>query len=374
MEKHLHIISFTIPYPVNYGGVFDLFYKLKALQKQGVLIHLHCYEYGQGEQEELNKYCYSVHYYKRKIGHTGFTISCPYIVSSRSCNHLKNELLKDDHPILMEGIHSTFFINDPSFKKRKLFVRLHNVEHLYYKYLSKSENNIFKKLYYWFESKQLKKYEKAIANKAYFLTVCSQDEDYYKKNFNCNQIQYIPLFLPEWEVTCKEGIGNYCMYHGNLEVAENKKAVQWLLKKVFNKLETPFVIAGKNPAKDLINLAHLKQFTCITANPKTEEMQDMISKAHIHILPSFNKTGIKLKLINALYNCRHCLVNANAVEGTDLESACHVTNTAEGFQNLIAQLYHQPFTEDEIVLRKKILEHIFNNDRNAEKLTDVIFN
>lgn len=374
MNKHLHIISFTVPYPVNYGGVFDLFYKLKALKDAGIQIHLHCYEYGQGEQDELKKYCYSVQYYKRKTGHKGLTLKCPYIVSSRSCNHLKENLLQDDYPILMEGIHSSFLIHDELFKEKKIFVRLHNVEHLYYKHLATTEKNILKKIYYWFESIQLIKYEKSIANKASFFTVCNKDKIYYQQNFNCQQIEYIPLFLPDWEVTCKEGIGNYCLYQGNLEVAENKKAAYWLLNKVFNNLETPFVIAGKNPDEKLIARAHSNHFTCITPNPKEEEMQDMISKAHIHVLPSFNNTGIKLKLINALYNGRHCVVNSQAVADTGLESACHISDSAEGFQNLIAQLYHQPFTEDEIVLRKKILEDHFDNNKNAKILINKIFN
>ena len=39
MEKHLHIISFDVPYPANYGGVIDVFYKLKALHAEGIKIH-----------------------------------------------------------------------------------------------------------------------------------------------------------------------------------------------------------------------------------------------------------------------------------------------------------------------------------------------
>ena len=30
-ENHLHIISFDVPYPANYGGVIDVFYRVKAL-------------------------------------------------------------------------------------------------------------------------------------------------------------------------------------------------------------------------------------------------------------------------------------------------------------------------------------------------------
>jgi len=33
--------------------VFDLFYKIKTLHKLGIKIHLHCFEYGRGEQDEL---------------------------------------------------------------------------------------------------------------------------------------------------------------------------------------------------------------------------------------------------------------------------------------------------------------------------------
>ena len=62
MEKHLHIVCLNVPYPVDYGGVFDLFYKLPAMQAAGVNIHLHCFDYGRGEQQELNKYCVSVNY------------------------------------------------------------------------------------------------------------------------------------------------------------------------------------------------------------------------------------------------------------------------------------------------------------------------
>ena len=45
-DLHLHIISFDIPYPANYGGVIDVYYKAKALSEKGVKVHLHCFQYG----------------------------------------------------------------------------------------------------------------------------------------------------------------------------------------------------------------------------------------------------------------------------------------------------------------------------------------
>jgi hypothetical protein len=367
MEKHLHIICLDVPYPVDYGGVYDLFYKLPALQAQGVNIHLHCFEYGRGEQPELNKYCASVQYYKRAEGHKGFSTTLPYIVGSRNNENLLQNLLQDDYPIFMEGIHCTYLLNDDRFKHRRKYVRVHNVEYAYYQNLYKTTSSPLKKAYYWHESKLLKQYEASIVDKATFWGVTQKDVDIYRNELHCKDIELLPLYLPNWEVNSLEGIGSYCLYHGNMSVAENEKAAVWLLENVFHKLEVPFVIAGKNPSAKLDRLAHMKQHTCLVANPGEKEMQDMIAKAHIHILPSFNATGIKLKLINALYNGRHCIVNDAAVDGTGLESACHITNTAEDFRQIVAQLYHQPFTADEITLRKKMLHQMFNNEANAKQ-------
>ena len=166
MDKHLHIINFTVPYPADYGGVIDLFWKLPALQAQGVKIHLHCFDYGRGKQSELNKYCTSVEYYERSTGLKGFNLNLPYIVSSRKNETLFNNLLKDDYPILMEGIHSSALLNDDRFTNRKKFVRLHNVEFEYYKDLSKNATSFFNKMYYLRESSLLRKYEYNIVNKA----------------------------------------------------------------------------------------------------------------------------------------------------------------------------------------------------------------
>lgn len=363
--KHLHIIDLNVPYPVDYGGLYDLFYKLPALQNQGVKIHLHCFDYGKGEQKELNKYCVSVNYYQRN---KQFSARLPYIVSSRKNDLLLDNLLQDEYPILMEGVHCTYPLLDERFENRRKFVRIHNVEFQYYKHLFRCTSSPFKKLYYLYESRLLEKYEHSVADKATaFWGVTPKDVEVYRQSLGCRTIDYLPLYLPPWKVECKEGMGLYCLYHGNLEVAENEKAAIWLLTKVFDKLKIPFVIAGKNPSQRLHRLAHKRQHTCLVADPSQPEMEDVITKAHVHVLPSFNSTGIKLKLLNALYNGRHCVVNNAMIEGTGLNNLCHISNTASSMQHLIEQLYHQPFTRDEVEMRRYVLHAHYNNEANAKQ-------
>jgi Glycosyl transferases group 1 len=372
-SRHLHIICFDVPYPPDQGGLIDLFYKITALFEKGILIHLHCYEYGRGEQIELNKYCVEVKYYSRREGHKGFSHKLPYIVCSRTNEDMSEQLLKDDYPILIEGIHCSFLLNDERFSDRKMVLRLHNAEYEYYRQLYHSEKSLFRKMYYWHESKMLKEYEKKISGKVLILAIAEQDVEKYKSEFNAENIAYLPVFIPSNEINSRPGNGCYCLYHGNLSVAENEKAALWLLEKVFNDLTFPLVIAGKNPSSRLEKATDQHPHACLVADPSDEEMQDMVGKAQIHVIPSFNCTGIKLKLLNALFNGRHCLVNKEAIYQSGLERVCHVATDAAAFKEIISVIYERPFTMDDITFRKEVLINHFDNRKNAEKLIQWIW-
>lgn len=368
MEKHLHIISYTVPYPADQGGIYDVFYKLQALHQQGVKIHLHCFDDGRGEQPVLNQYCAFVHYYPRYTGHKGISISLPYIVASRKNEALLDNLLLDNYPILMEGVHCTYPLIDDRLHNRKCFVRLHNVEYCYYNDLYHTAHTAFRKLYFKRESAMLKKYEQRIASKAFFWGITQADSDIYRKEFGCQQTDHLPLYIPpQWQVTEKYGQGSYCLYHGDLSVDANEKAAIWLLEKVFPQLEIPFVIAGNLPSKKLEDLVHSKRNACLVANPSEREMQDMISKAQVNILPGYTHTGIRIKLVNAIFNGGHCLVNRAMVEHSGLELACHIAETATAFSSKVEELFSIPFTSEETHQRQLLTDRLFNNERNAQK-------
>jgi hypothetical protein len=368
LEKHLHIVCLDVPYPVDYGGVFDLFHKIRALHAAGIQLHLHCFDYGRGEQEELKGYCAEIRYYPRCGGHKAFSHKLPYIVCSRSNGRLMEDLLEDDHPILLEGVHCSYLLNDQRFRDRKIILRLHNVEYRYYRQLYHAERSLLKKIYYLFESKLLRHYERSIADKVQILAVAEQDSDLYRDEFGASRVATLPVFVPFSEIRSREGTGCFCLYHGNLSIAENEEAVAWLLTKVFPGLRVPLIVAGKDPSARLIRLVGRYPQGCVIPNPSQEEMQDLIVKAQIHLLPSFHSTGIKLKLLNALFNGRHCVVNQQAVETTGLETGCRIANDAEEMRRLIGQLYRQPFTGDEVETRKKLLLGQFDNTENVHRL------
>ena len=103
-NKKIHIVSFDIPYPANYGGVIDVFYKLKSLHELGWKIHLHCFMYGRKKASTLAEYCERVTYYPRDISKSKLFLKLPYIVSSRNNKHLLEALLENKDAILFEGL------------------------------------------------------------------------------------------------------------------------------------------------------------------------------------------------------------------------------------------------------------------------------
>jgi hypothetical protein len=348
--------------------------KMRALHKVGIKIHLHYFDYkNRGNIEELSNCCETINRYERKLGRKGFSFTLPYIVSSRINDELISNLNKDDHPVILEGIHCTGILNSIKTGKRKILVRLHNDENLYYKKLAQHENDLFKKLYFLNESRLLKKYQARLPKDCLYVCVSKKDARTFIEKYKLPRVESLPVFVCWSQVNCEEGVGNFCLYHGNLSVAENEKAACWLLDKVFTKIKVPLVIAGKHPSRRLKKWAHLCQHTCLVADPSEKEINDLVKKAHINILPSFNNTGIKLKMLHALYRGRHCVVNDAAVEGSELEATCHIGNNANALASIILQLYHQPFGEEEIRLRKKILGDMFDNEKNTGELINWLY-
>lgn len=368
VDKHLHIVSPDVPFPVDYGGVFDIYYKLKTLHRHHIKIHLHCFEYRRSRQTELEKYCSEVTYYSRVTGVPGISLRLPYIVSSRRNVDLLNNLLKDDYPILFEGVHTSWPVFDQRFANRKILVRLFNIEYVYYHQLYVAATFSYKKFYYYCESLLLKSYEKKLGKRVSILALSEEDARVYKELLNAVDTEFLPAFLPLSDFPINTGKGDYCLYHGNLSVAENESAIIWLINHVFKELSIPLVIAGKSPSEKLKSLCVKRNNICLVANPSDHEMQDLITRAQVHVLPSFNKTGVKLKVLNALFNGRHCVVNKEALPGTMLERLCHVATDAGSYLQLITRLFAQPFETSDIQLRKEVLGHIYDNDANARKL------
>jgi glycosyltransferase involved in cell wall biosynthesis len=370
MEKTIDIVAFTVPYPPDYGGVIDVYYRIKSLSELGYTINLHCFQYGRDRSEYLESLCKKVYYYRRRMTFLLQFSPKPFIVVSRSDNALLNNLLKNQGPIFFEGLHSTGFLKHHLLSKRMKVVRTHNVEHEYYLHLAKQEPKLLKKLYFLIEAAKLKKFEKILAFADALVAISQNDASYFQK-LNPNT-RFIPPFHNEEKVNILPGKGNYILYHGNLEVRENHEAALFILDKIASKINHQIILAGRSPQQSLVTKANSTGNAVLISNPSNGKMNELVAGAHINLLPTFQNTGFKLKLLHALFSGRFCIVNNKMVEGTSLEPLCSVKDNVEEMIAEIERLMKTEFNLPMIETRAKILETNYSNRFNALKLEQIL--
>lgn len=368
--KKLHIVSFDVSYPPNYGGVIDVFYKLKALHKLGIEIIFHCFEYGRGKQNILQEYCKEVYYYERNSFIKSFLSTDPFIVKTRANSELIKRLNQDNHPVLFEGLHTTFPLFSKELKPKKTIIRAHNIEHEFYKGLAKSENSIFKKRFFKQEAKKLKTYEKIVNKCDLVLTISPHEQNYFQNKYG-NHCHYIPAFHKHEVVTDLKSSEKFVLYHGNVSVSENSKAASFLID-VYKNSDFKLVIASNFENESLLKEIKKYQNIKFVNTSEKNSLENLFEKAQIHALPTFQKTGIKLKLLNTLYQGRFVIANDFMIEDTGLESLCHLANTPEEFLAKTKELMTQDFRLKERENRLKVLKK-FDPIAGAKKIVDLIF-
>lgn len=348
----------------------DVYFKMKALKEAGVDIILHCFQYNRAQAKELEEICHEIHYYDRLPASRALPIGKPHIVKSRQHPALLQRLLQDDIPILFEGLHTTYYLANPDLAHRKLLVRMHNVEWEYYQHLARQERNLWKRQYFSAESKLLKSWESILSYADHLLTISPADTTHYQELFE--GVDYLPAFHPYSEVESKPGRGDYCLYHGNLGVIENEQAVYYLIRDVFSQGSIPLVIAGSNPGESLIRLISAYDHISLRHNPSENEMGELLANAHIHVLPTFQDTGIKLKLLTSLHKGRFVVVNEPMVNNTGLEFGTRICRSSAEFRDTIRELWEQEFTSIDLAQRDAALGQTFSTQDNAMKLIEFI--
>ncbi len=371
----LHVISFNIPLPADYGGVIGVYFHLKALHKLGVRIILHCFEYGREKDERLNEVCEAVFYYKRDMGLSNLISTEPFIVKSRRNDELLNRLLEDDLPILYEGTHVCATLDDKRLKNRLKIVRMHNVEWQYYRNMIPIEKSLKQKIFFWWESKKLKPFEtKRIKEYAdHILAVSPRETRYFKEN-GFENVHYVAAFHSNEDLDCKLGRGDYVLFQGDLSVKENESISLGLIQDIFVDLPgVNLIIAGRQPSKDLRDEIDKHENVSLRSNLTDEEMEALIRNAQINLLRAYQAAGMKLKLLNALYKGRFCLVNSPMVMNTGIDELCIVKDGIGETKSEILRLMGVDFPEEEIIKRRKLFdEKGFSNIAKAKITLSII--
>ncbi|MDR3252450.1 MAG: glycosyltransferase family 1 protein [Tannerella sp.] len=369
----LNLVAINIPWPANYGGVIDIYCKIKALHDAGVGIILHCFEYERPHAKELEEVCMEVHYYRRRTGLAANFSLLPYNVYSRKNKRLLDNLASNGYPILFEGLHTCYYMNESRLAGRFKIFRECNIEHEYYLEIARAERNTVKKCFFYIEAWRFRRFQKRVAAADLMIAVSQTDADYLSKEFPQNRVEFIPCFHGNDGVRASEGQSDFLLYHGKLSVQENEKAALYLIENVFGSLpEYGCIIAGMNPSKALLRAASAYRNIRVEANPSLDRINELVRTAQINLLVTFQATGLKLKLLNSLFNGRHVAVNTAMLAGSGLDSLCHIADSAAGLTALCRELMRKPFTSDILEERLHLLFPTYSDEYQAARLINMI--
>jgi hypothetical protein len=229
-----------------------------------------------------------------------------------------------------------------------------------------------RRIYFLAESARLKHFQPVLQHASVLLAVSTEDAGYLSRMFPGKRVVYLPSFHRDDEPKILPGKGDYALYQGKLTVPENLRAAEYLITRVWKDEFPELVIAGLDPPAKLSRLASCRPNIRIQPNPTDEEMFRLIREAHVNVMVTFQPTGLKLKLINALFNGRFCLVNREMVAGTPFGALCSVAGSPGEFGDEVRRLFKKEFTAGDAGYRQSVLSGRFSNQNNCISLAEVL--
>ncbi len=371
-SKGINIVSFNVPSPPDYGGVIDVYYKVKALADAGARVALHCYEFNRPRDPQLERMCESVTYYPRRTGLLANLSTLPYNVRSRSDSALVPNLLRNDHPILYDTLATCASIRDPRLDGRLKIYRESNIEHDYFRYLAAAEPSLLKKAYYMVEAARYRAFEPAVAAADLALVVSQADGDDLRRRYPSLRVEFLPSFSGFQLMEPSADDLPIVLYHANLSVPENAKAALYLMREVFPGVKARCVVAGMNPSPALVRAAAAVPNVELVASPSQQQMQSLISGARVAILTTHQPTGLKLKLLGSLFAGKHVVVNTHMVHGSGLAPLCTIADTAQEQIEACNRLIATPFTADMLHHRREKLMAEYSNEHLVARMLQLI--
>lgn len=364
MISKLHIVCLAQPYPPNYGGAVEMYYKIKELHNAGVNLTLHIFLYGGNKpHDELTRFASKIFYYKRYTDFRNQLFFVPYIVKSRENIELLENLCIDDSPILFEGLHTCAYLGHPLLRNRYKIVRMHNIEHDFYRRLASYNPFSWKSMFFKIEAWKLERYEKILRFANKILAISDADVAQLRGRYPDKEVKLQNCFFDSTIVSERSETRPYLLYHGNLSISENIHVVEYLVSEIAPKVKYELVIAGLNPSESLRKKTSAVSNVKIVANPSENQMNELIASAQINILVTFQHTGVKLKLLNSLYKgYGHIIANSGMLYGTKLSKLCVKVDKTCEIINAVNKLMGEKISLETLRLRREEINRLgYNN-------------
>lgn len=374
------IATNDFPYPANHGGRKDVWNRILLFNKLNYKIDLIVTIKSNPSQDEIahvKKYVNNLIILNRNTSLLKWISIQPYQVSSR-LGLKKVEFEKKYTDLIIEGDYLFGLLDNKSIEQMKpnLIYRMHNNEEKYFHQLSKSEENLLKKIAYKIESFRFRLLIKKYIEKFNNIWFISKDEKmYFDSKYSLNNSLFLPPHIDEILIKNRsykiENIGKNVLFIGSFFMNNNRDAIKWYLEnvhdKVYQKIPYNLTIAGNTRGEGLDWLesiiTKLKFRDNITIFDSPPQLDDLYLNNSIFINPMLHGAGVKLKTVEAIQKGLTVVSTTIGIEGTGLIDNNHVriTDDSKEFANSLMGLLVNPAKREELNINAQMyIKNEFN--------------
>jgi len=256
----------------------------------------------------------------------------------------------------------------------------HNIDYIDTKNAVIESNNLLKKIFYYNTYKRLKRIELDYIKKFSNIISVSEHETKILKEINSTaSINWLPPTLPEYKPIetdkkhlseIEEKVGDYkykILFAAILKKPSNIAAATWFANKVFpfikNRLNTCFIIVGKDPSNEIVDLVNKNND--ILLFPNVPSMAPFYEISDLVTVPLFNPAGIKLKIIEALKYKKKLVARPEALLGAGLKDIVPNAKDPEDFAKKCIDVLKGKINYEDIW---KKFDEMYDNNKIINKL------
>jgi glycosyltransferase involved in cell wall biosynthesis len=385
--KKILFITPQLPYPPVSGGVIKTFELVKFLhQKYDIFLATLLKSLDREKETEFLSFINSRQYYGEVLDRSrsiknilmSWIKRVPINVYRNESNKFKSfvkdqtkwaDIIFVDHYFMFQYVPNRF--------RQKVVLHEHNAEYVLWKKASRIEKNIIKKCVALYEGHRVRKYEKRICLRASSV-LCVTPNDI--KNLEA-------IGVPRSKCTLAMTLGdpkllerNPILYEeterallciGTLTWEPNIDGLLWFIRHCWRPLKScfpdlKFYIVGNHPDVRLQMKSNKENGIVLTGF--VEDVESYYSRSRVFVCPLRFGSGIKVKIMNALYRGIPVVTTTTGAEGIDLESGKNAI-ISDDPSTLISQI-------GELVMNKARWESLRDNSRNLARTKyawDIVF-
>lgn len=259
--------------------------------------------------------------------------------------------------------HYEMFQYVPEDYKGKVILHQHNCEYLLWERFATLEENFFKKLALYNQAYWIRRYERKICKRSHSILAAPNDIDElirigadagkFYQTFHLGEESLLHESPLSWE-DHEQAI----MFIGTLTWEANVDGVLWFLQESWPLIhsrfpKTKFYIIGKKPDQRIVDAAAKSQNVELTGF--VEDLEPYFKKCRVFVSPLRFGSGIKVKVMNALYRGIPTVTTPVGAEGLAVRHREHmmIQNKGHKVSDSVCELL-----ED-----RTLWEHLSNNSR-----------